>query len=198
MIVEFHSVEKVLKENTTRLAYWHIQAIHTFQAGDVGWALPKDQAEGGEQIGHNIWLPMDTMEWRAAEYKLDPDDRHTLWDLVLAELYMVPEDFSDGLHLYGHHDLNVVRKAHLNRAARVKLRHRMATRNGHPVHDTVRDQSPIHPEALAIKKAHIDMSRSHHFRNRLAHQDPEEARVAGLREQFAHAIKVQWPTKEMD
>ena len=201
MRIEFHSVEKRFQESSSRAEWWRIEATHHFEAGDTGWTL-ENVALGGEQREHKIWLPLDTLEWRAAEYEIDPDDRDTLWDVVLAEIYMLPSDMEGEPQLHTHPDLGLVRKAHIARAARVKLRHRIATRTGHQVHDTIKNQSVMHPEALALKKAHVLQVRGSHFGNEArrlgalaARQaNPEEHRLAELRKRFRKVIV--WPTEE--
>lgn len=70
-------------------------------------------------------FPLDSLEWRAAEYEIDPDDRETLLDVVLAEPW-----FSDGIDLLEHPSglynaptIDEARNFHLGRVTVVKSDH---------------------------------------------------------------------------
>lgn len=149
------------------------------------WRIVVDHVHDPDETDHlthaqgttsecTIIIPADTLEWRAAEYGLT--DLHTIWDLVISEFYMTPEDYKDEPWLYGHPDREVSKKAHLDRVVRVKLRHRIATRNG-DVHDRVKQNSPMNSEILKIKSEHVrlahqaemDRLSKQHEANRLEH-----------------------------
>jgi hypothetical protein len=98
-------------------------------------------------------FPQDTLEWRAAEYGIDPTDTNTLLDIVLAEPYLTPEDWTTGSQLHDAETIEQARTHHLARCAQVKLRHRISTRgrNAAPT-QLVREQHAMHPEALELKR----------------------------------------------
>jgi len=117
-----------------------------------------------------IMFPKDTMEWRAAEYDIDPADTATLLDMVIAEHMMTVQDWEQDTHLYGAHgamavDKDQARKHHIARAARVKLRHRISTRGVDHVLNRVRDESYMHDEALAVKRKLVEHNRDHAMEN---------------------------------
>jgi hypothetical protein len=96
-------------------------------------------------------LPIDTMEWRAAEYGIDPGDTATLLDIVLAEPHLTPADWSSGTKLHDAPDIATARRDHIARCAAVKLRHRLATRVAGSVLERVRSESLMDAEAIAVK-----------------------------------------------
>jgi hypothetical protein len=110
--------------------------------------------QGGVAEGVHIF-PYDTLEWRAAEYGIDPSDVDTLLDVVLAEPYLSPEDWSTGPSLYGEddHDMAEVRQAHLSRCARVKLANRISTRgtSADPL-TLIRETHQMDADAVEIKR----------------------------------------------
>lgn len=89
------------------------------------WKVQLEAA--GETSFH--WFPPDTMEWRSAEYGIDPGDRETLLDVVLAEGW-----FFDGIDplehpssLYNSETIDEARDFHLSRVAVVKADHSLAS-----------------------------------------------------------------------
>lgn len=125
-------------------------------------------------------FPHDTLEWRAAEYGIDPTDTNTLMDIVLAEPYLTPEHYTGTPHLYdGMSTVEEARTAHLSRCAAVKLAHRISTRGkaASPL-QLIRDNHQMHPEALALKRDLVEHGRQHQHQQRLA---GEAERIADLR-----------------
>lgn len=111
-------------------------------------------------------LPYDAMEWRAAEYGIDPSDVDTLLDIVVTEPFMTADDWGTDSHLYGSNgtfaeSTDEARGHHISRAARVKLRHRMTTRGAGHVLNVVRQQSPMSEIALDLKREHVSRARKH-------------------------------------
>jgi len=104
-------------------------------------------------------IPEDTLEWRAAEYGIDPADTATLMDIVIAEAHMTPEDWEQGTHLHSAPDIDTARADHLARCARVKLRHRFSTRKKTSPLNAVRDLSPLDHEVVGIKAEHVHRQR---------------------------------------
>lgn len=123
-------------------------------------------------------MPLDTLEWRAAEYGIDPADTATLLDIVLAEPYLSEEDWAAGHRLHDAPDIDIARAAHLARCARVKLRHRLSTRSaGHPCR-RIAVESPLHPEAIQLKRQLVAHARAAH---RAARAVTPPDRIAALR-----------------
>jgi hypothetical protein len=109
------------------------------------------------------------MEWRAAEYGLDPDaDRATLLDIVMAESLLRSEDYDGGYQLYDAPDMTTAREHHVARCARAKLRCRLSTRGKDHLLNRVRDESPMHPEILSIKRSLVAKTRDEHQKRRAA------------------------------
>jgi hypothetical protein len=108
-----------------------------------------DDAGVATRVAHVF--PLDAMEWRAAEYGIDPADTATLLDIVLAEPHLTPEDLASGWRLHDAPDIATARRDHIARCAAAKLRVRMSTRaKGSPL-DRVRAESVLHPEVIEAK-----------------------------------------------
>jgi hypothetical protein len=88
-------------------------------------------------------LPLDAMEWRAAEYGIDPADTATLLDIVIAEPHLTREDWASGTKLHDAPDIDTARRDHLARCAVVKLRHRISIRAPHTPLERIRLESPM-------------------------------------------------------
>ncbi|MCF6423354.1 hypothetical protein [Amycolatopsis tucumanensis] len=114
----------------------------------------------GKISKHVHIMPTDTLEWRSAEYDIDPNDRDTLMDIALTEPFLKAEDYADGIHLYdGLSDVATAKAAHLSRCALGKLRHRLSTRIKDGPCLRLRDESPINLEVLEIKRRHVGAQR---------------------------------------
>lgn len=139
--------------------------------------------DNGEKELIAYQFPVDTMEWRAAEYGLHPvDDKDTILDIVMAEAWMSEEDYlEDEPRLYDCPDTETARKHHVSRCSRAKLKQRLATRKkvDNPML-RVRDESPIHPEILEMKRMFVDDTRRK-MQGRKA-IDPEAYRLKQWRE----------------
>lgn len=94
--------------------YW---MVHTALAYDDGTATT-----GG------FAFPKDALEWRAAEYGIDPAAIDTLLDVVLVECYMTDEECATGTTLVTAATVAEARRDHLARVAAAKLRLRITTR----------------------------------------------------------------------
>jgi hypothetical protein len=124
--------------------------------------------DDGTSIRLQHTFPLDTLEWRAAEYGIDPADTATLLDIVLAEPYLTKEDWATGHRLHDAPDIDTARADHLARCARAKLRHRLSTRTaGHPCR-RVAAESPLHPEAIELKRQLVAQARAAHAHARAA------------------------------
>lgn len=159
---------------------WRLEGHHLDENGE-----PVKDAEGNvEMIAYDF--PTDTMEWRAAEYDLDPEkDKDTLLDIVMAEAWMTQSDYLDGEPaLYDCPDVETARKHHIARCSRAKLKQRLSTRKkGDNPMLRVRDESPMHPEILEMKRAHVEHTRKiHQPQVRKLSADPEAHRLEQWRQ----------------
>jgi hypothetical protein len=130
-------------------------------------------------------FPHDALEWRSAEYGIDPSDVDTLMDIILTEPYIASTDYEPGTTLYDAPSIEDARKAHLSRCAKVKLAHRMSTRGKNQPHvQRVKDNALMHPEAVEIKRDLVAQGRDA-VRHRITIQatDPHTERLARLREE---------------
>lgn len=124
---------------------WHVAATIT--------------ADDGKSARQLHVFPTDTMEWRAAEYGIDPADTATLLDIVLAEPHLTPEDWATGSRLHDASGIQTARQHHIARCAAAKLRHRMSTRaKGSPL-ERVRAESLMDIEVVEIKAQHVAQAR---------------------------------------
>lgn len=128
-------------------------------------------------------FPLDAMEWRAAEYGIDPADRDTLLDIILTEAHLSDEERAEGPSLADADTVDEARAAHIARCAKVKLRYRMSTRGAQL--DQVRKKSPMNPEAVEVKRSIVAQGREVQRRTRklavLRNIDPDADRVRQLR-----------------
>jgi hypothetical protein len=131
------------------------------------WRVAKTlTADDGSSERQLHVFPTDTMEWRAAEYGIDPSDTASLLDVVLTEPHLTPEDWANGSALHTAPDIATARRDHLARCAAVKLRHRMSTRaKGTPL-DRVRAESVMDLEVVAVKTAHVSQVREQQLAHR--------------------------------
>jgi len=125
------------------------------------WLIAMDiDGPDGKPVQAVHILPVETLEWRAAEYGIDPADTATLLDIVLAEPHLSEEDWASGHQLHDAPDIDTARRDHLARCARAKLRHRISTRTAdHPCR-RVADESPLHPEAIELKRQLVTQART--------------------------------------
>lgn len=137
------------------------------------------EQEDGTRVRYFYLTPLDTLEWRAAEYGIDPADTATLLDIVLAEPHLSDEDWAAGHQLHDAPDIDTARAHHLARCTRAKLRHRISTRTaGHPCR-RIAAESPLHPEAIELKRQLVAQARAAHAHAREATAPPD--RIAALR-----------------
>lgn len=147
--------------------------------GQTMWVADGVQTlDDGSEVRYQHLFPLETLEWRAAEYGIDPADTATLLDIVLTEPHLTEEDWAAGHRLHDAPDIDTARVDHLARCARSKLRHRISTRTpGHPCR-RVAAESPLHPEAIGLKQQLVARARTAHAAARQA--EPQD-RIAALR-----------------
>ncbi|MFB9687715.1 hypothetical protein [Amycolatopsis plumensis] len=141
----------------------HTDAQVVAEGGQQIWAVDGVRtADDGTVMRFRHFFPLETLEWRAAEYGIEPTDTATLLDIVLAEPYLSEEDWSRGHQLHDAPDIDTARADHLARCARAKLRHRISTRGAaHPCR-RVAVESPLHPEAIELKQQFVAQARAAH------------------------------------
>lgn len=124
------------------------------------------------QAGH--CFPKDTLEWRAAEYGIDPADTDALLDIVLAEPFLMPGDFTPGESLHDAPDIEAARRAHLRRCAQGKLRARLSTRAGKSARSlssgpaalsVIKENSPMEEVVLREKRRFVAEQRQQYRDN---------------------------------
>lgn len=142
--------------------------------------------DGKTTRGRHVF-PDDTLEWRAAEYGIDPADTETLLDMVLWEPHLPEPDRSE-LLLNDAPDIDSAREYHLKRVADRKGKGKSLQAGGPP--DPVRSQvvalSRMNPRALELKKVMVEEGRKARGKERAmlarmaAEQATEAERVARL------------------
>jgi len=128
--------------------------------------------DGAIEDGVHVF-PKDIMEWRAAEYGIDPADRDTLLDIVLVEPYLTQEEWAAGFQLHNAPDIATAQADHIARCAKAKLRLRMTTRGASRSYlQKIRDESPMDPEVIAVKREHVSHLRRQFSREHAQQQVP--------------------------
>lgn len=133
------------------------------QRDGVWWTAATLTDDAGTVTRYAYVFPTDTLEWRSAEYGIDPTDIDTLLDMVVVEPYLTPQDWAAGTHLYDAPDINTARADHLQRCAQAKLRYRMGTRPaaGQPSPlDPIRTNHGIDLEVVALKAEYVRRGRA--------------------------------------
>lgn len=143
------------------------------------------------QHGHSI--PKETLEWRAAEYELDPStDFETILDIVLAEPFVASEEqvgSVSGMELIDAPDIETAKAHHVSRCARAKLKHRITTRKAagakalkvdepaNPL-DMIRNGAVIDPVVVAVKREHVRRTRAERLNRRVENENDRAERMA--------------------
>lgn len=134
------------------------------------WQVVYDvRYEGGAVAEHGHSIPKETLEWRAAEYDLDPDvDFEQILDIVLAEPYIDQTESPGtvaGEELHDAPDIETAKSRHVSRCARAKLKYRISTRANkaaarasdalsNPL-DIIREQAVIDKDVVLVKKEYV-------------------------------------------
>lgn len=171
-----------VREVQDRGHYWQVIYDVTYDNGFV------------TEHGHSI--PKETLEWRAAEYQLDPvAEFETILDIVLAEPYIDEAEQVGrvtGQELIDAPDIPTARAHHLSRCARAKLKHRITTRKVTSVRslvqlanplDVIRNGAVIDPVVVAVKQEHVR-------KMRLDHADRRNESPSARAERVAEALNV--------
>lgn len=93
------------------------------------WVISWTETDNeGNEKPVKLAMPLDMLEWRAAEYNIDPSDMNTLIDIAVCETY-VPQAFYESPEgLFNAPDITTAREAYLKQIAKVKLDYRVSTR----------------------------------------------------------------------
>lgn len=130
-------------------------------------------------------MPEDTLEWRAAEYEIDPGDFDTLLDMVLWEPFVeeVP-----GTGLFDAPTVTNAREAAMDRVAAVRgsrpgVRPKAQQADDTEARELVRGMILMNPEAIAMKRENVRRARNQiaSEKRALAAAKSEEKRVEELR-----------------
>lgn len=124
---------------------------------------------------HRHTFPTDTMEWRAAEYGLDPSDVDTLLEIVLAEPHLDPDPDDATRSLFAAATIEEARDHHLKKIRKIKVG------RDADAWERAKVGAVMHPEAIELKAEHVRRGRDAH-RTRAARAPHTEAdRIAVLR-----------------
>lgn len=131
-------------------------------------------------LPHRQTFPVDTLEWRAAEYDIDPADTDTLLDMVLSEPFLDPDPDDPALSLFDAPDIEQARAHHLKKVAKVQVD------KDPKAWEDVKGHCVMHPEALDLKREHVrrvrEVSKKVKAAEKTATRDTRDtARIAQLR-----------------
>lgn len=98
---------------------------------------------------HRLTFPVDTLEWRAAEYDLSPMDMDALLDVVLSEPFLDPDPDDPALSLFEAPDIEQARAHHLKKVAQVQV-------DSDPkAWEDVKGHCVMHLQAIDLKREHV-------------------------------------------
>ena len=146
-----------------------------FHGSTECWRVTYRKEDG---TNHMHVFPKDAMEWRAAEYDIDPADVETLMDVVLYEPFLDPEDKAvrkagklspavqnnkttrrgeaEPTNLMNAATIAEAREAHLLRVQDAKAnRVNITVPKGADPRDEIRNQHVARPKAVAEKRAFV-------------------------------------------
>lgn len=132
--------------------------------GQGHWVVSREITHDDGHVEQGVHIfPHDILEWRVAEYDLDPNDLDTVLDLVLAEPYLTEDDWLGEVHLYDAPDSSTARAAHVRRCRRIRalFAHTGQRRvNGADLFKSIKEQSPMHPEVIRHKRRISERARA--------------------------------------
>lgn len=134
-----------------------VESVAEQQVGDVDCWQIVTRAQGDGGITH--LFPKDTLEWRAAEYGIDPGDVDALLDVVLHE-HLFDGDTAAATQgaLASACSTSDARAGHLARIAALKAQHRVALGAGGPL-DVIRTRPGISMQGVRAKRELVDIHR---------------------------------------
>lgn len=145
--------------------------------------------DDGTVIPGTHTFPEDTMEWRAAEYGIDPADLDTLLDIVLHEPHL-PDDDQPELSLHNAPTIDAARDRHLARIKEISGEMPGNRPAGFdPVREEIKRIALVNERAIRVKAGFVEQAREAIARDKAAvnllAESPEIAeavRVQGLRQ----------------
>lgn len=143
-----------------------VNKIYNAQEGDSRqghsdrWYIDSEvQMEDGSILFDRHVVPKDILEWRAAEYGIDPNDYDTLFDIIIAEPYIEADWYHSDQSLFFAPTIDEARENYLAKVAEVKLQMRISTRGpNHPL-NFLKERAEHNPMSMAIKSMSVIMQR---------------------------------------
>jgi hypothetical protein len=152
--------------------------IRVTKVSTVGNRFVVEYERDGQRCAH--LFPVDTLEWRAAEYGFDPQDRALLLEVVLHEPFMEDNDHDNTRHLFNAGSIAEARHHHLDRVKAVK--EKIAFSDPDNLLNEVVEKAPMHPEAISLKRDSVIRVRTERAGQRSRRvSDPETERINNLR-----------------
>lgn len=130
-------------------------------------------------------FPDDTLEWRAAEYDLDPGDLDLLMEIVIAECYVTPDSDHDMPALFTMATVADARAHHLAKCEEIRQKHfpkskRIRSGARHVPEGDWQQHFVMHEEALSLKKKIVTRARLQVNIARPEKLDPHTERIKHL------------------
>lgn len=142
--------------------------IFNTQLREGNWLIDYTLTEDdGEVKKVRLVTPMDALEWRAAEYNIDPADIDTLIDIIVCEQFL-PQSFYDSKDgLYNAPNVDHARRRYIEEIAKIKLHYRVSTRKSDCPLNVIRRNRVSNPMDLAIKGAAVILERERKVGNQV-------------------------------
>jgi hypothetical protein len=154
-----------------------LRILDVEEQGDL-FVVRRADAEGHEIFPHVF--PKDALEWRAAEYEIDPGDVDTLLGIILYEPFLDGHSHEHPKHLFNAASVKEAREYHTDRIAQARKAHPLEDPDGHL--EKIRRGHLMHPEALGLKRADVVRGRAQRAAERAAKAaDPDGERLVRLR-----------------
>lgn len=141
---------------------WTIQEVTTKQIGDMNcWRVRMLRADGKP---HMHTEPKQSLDWRAAEYGIDPADTDTLLEIILHEPFMAMTEetdtqasrYADGPTLWEAESTDAAREALFTRVKNCPVRIDI---RGVAALDVIRSSHQPDPERLRAMRELVDTNR---------------------------------------
>lgn len=134
-----------------------VESVAEQRVGDVDCWQVVTRCKGDGGITH--LFPKVQLEWRAAEYGIDPGDTNALLDVVLHE-HLFDDDTAAAARtaFMSARSTGEARAAHLARIAAVKAQHAVALDAGGPL-DVIRARPGISVQGVRVKRELVDVFR---------------------------------------
>lgn len=95
--------------------------------------------------------PYDQMEWRAAEYNINPSDLNTLIDIMICEQFIKSEWYHTDKSIWNSPTIENAREALISEIAQIKLKYRISTRAKDSPLQHVRSTAEHSSARMAVK-----------------------------------------------